>query len=153
MYSVRLFNNFLIRFDCFKMAAIPSLVQSFWYYEIFVELIKPFEFKVTCNYMPLRFCDLPLKYTRWSFPRQMQVTFLWLTWGTFFLTSLWISICLALLFFYKLCLRNLTVYMFKIKWHRLKTCMIFTQNPTLITGKIYQLLQITLRRTFTQNVE
>lgn len=27
------------------------------------------------------------------------------------------------------------------------------QNPTLITGKIYQLLQITLRRTFTQNVE
>lgn len=31
--------------------------------------------------------------------------------------------------------------------------MIFTQNPTLITGKIYQLLQITLRRTFTQNVK
>lgn len=27
------------------------------------------------------------------------------------------------------------------------------QNPTLITGKIYQLLQITLRRTFTQNVK
>lgn len=31
--------------------------------------------------------------------------------------------------------------------------MIFMQNPTLITSKIYQLLQITLRRTFTQNVE
>lgn len=27
------------------------------------------------------------------------------------------------------------------------------QNPTFITCKIYQLLQITLRRTFTQNVE
>lgn len=27
------------------------------------------------------------------------------------------------------------------------------QNPTLITGKIYQLLQITLRRTFTPNVK
>lgn len=69
------------------------------------------------------------------------------------MTSLWISICLALLLFYKLCLRNMTVYMFKIKWHRLKTCMIFMQNPTLITGKIYQLLQITLRRTFTPNVK
>lgn len=31
--------------------------------------------------------------------------------------------------------------------------MIYKQNPTLITGKMYQLLQITLRRTFTQNVE
>lgn len=31
--------------------------------------------------------------------------------------------------------------------------MIFLPNPTLITGKIYQLLQITLRRTFTQNVK
>lgn len=51
------------------------------------------------------------------------------------------------------CLRNMTVYMFKIKWHLFKTCMIFLPNPTLITGKIYQLLQITLRRTFTQNVK